>query len=75
MTAKRTRKSTLCVASTGNQHYIQVPSDRSADLLSYLRRSGLHVAPPGPCTTGSETIALLGRVDTGAVQGILDRWQ
>jgi hypothetical protein len=75
MTAKRVRTPKLCLVSAEKQNYIQVPSGRSAALVSYLRRSGLHVSPPGPCTADSETVALLGKVDADAIKRLLDGWK
>ena len=42
--------------------------------LGRLRRSGLRVSPPEPCTTDSETITFVGKVDAAAVQGLLNQW-
>jgi len=76
MTTKRVRKPKLRLAcSDEKQRYVQVPIQRSAELLGYLRRNGLQVSPPEPCTTESETIAFVGTVDEAAIQGLLNRWK
>jgi hypothetical protein len=71
MTGKRKRK--LRVMTAGNYHYIQVNSGDANALVTYLRGAGLHVGPPGPCDATSDTIALLGSVDVGAVQELLNQ--
>jgi hypothetical protein len=68
-------KPKLHVVSTARQHFIPVPRRFSEQLVAYLRLGGLRVAPPVPCTGDSETVALLGKVELAAVQGLLDRWR
>ena len=68
------RKQKLQLVTAGSQHYIQVISADAHALMTYLRGAGLHVAPPGPCDDTSDTIALLGKVDVGAVQALLNQW-
>lgn len=72
MAGKRKRK--LRVVTAGSQHYIQVNSRDAYSLVAYLRGAGHHVSPPGPCDDTSDTIALIGRVDVGAVQTLLNQW-
>jgi hypothetical protein len=64
----------LRVVTAGNHHYIQVISGDANALVTYLRGAGLQVGPPGPCDDRSDTIALIGRVDVGAVQTLLNQW-
>ena len=71
MAGKRKRK--LRVITAGNHHYIQVNSGDANALVTYLRGAGYHVGPPGPCDDTSDTIALIGRVDVGAVQTLLNQ--
>ncbi len=68
------RKSKLRVITAGNQHYIQVVSGDANALVAYLRGAGFQVGPPGPCDDTSDTISLMGRVDVGAIQTLLDQW-
>jgi hypothetical protein len=72
MVTRRKRK--LRLTSAGAHHYIQVTSADANALVSYLRRAGLQVGPPGPCDETSDTVALMGRVDAAAVQTLLDQW-
>jgi hypothetical protein len=72
MAGKRKRK--LWVMTAGNHHYIQVTSGDANALVKYLRGAGLQVGPPGPCDDTSDTIALMGKVDVGAVQTLLNQW-
>ena len=68
------RKRKLRLVSVDGRHYVQVPSEDALRLLSYLRRSGLHAAPPGPCDKDSETIDFVGQVDVKNIQTLLDNW-
>jgi hypothetical protein len=70
----RKRKSGLQLITAGNQHYVQVVTGDANRLVKYLRGEGFQVGPPGPCDDTSETVPLMGKVDTGAVQTLLDRW-
>ena len=74
MSANRPPKPRLEVASAGKRHYIQVPTRNAADLLGYLRRHGVHAAPPEPCSADVDNIELGRKVDAAAVQELLDRW-
>jgi hypothetical protein len=65
----------LEVSSSGNVRYIEVPSKDAVALQLYLRRHGLHVSPPGPCSANVDTIQLNGTVATELIQGLLDRWK
>ena len=71
MTTKRKK---LSVTSCGNQHYIQIVSNRANALAGFLRSKGIQVSPPGPCDNSSDTIALVGQVDVPGVQALLDGW-
>jgi hypothetical protein len=73
MSTKRLSK--LRVSSSGSVRYIEVPSKDAVALQNYLRRHGLHVSPPGPCSANVDTIQLNGNVPTEVVQGLLDRWK
>jgi len=73
MSKKRPPK--LEVSSAGGMRYIEVPSSDGVALQQYLRRHGLHVSPPGPCSAGVDTIQLNGGVATEIVQRLLDKRQ
>ncbi len=70
----RKTKRKLHLITAGSHHYIQVVSADAQALVKYLRGAGFQVAPPGPCDDTSDTVALMGRVDVGAVQTLLDQW-
>jgi len=70
----RKRKSGLKLITAGNYHYVQVITGDANALVKYLRGEGFQVGPPGPCDDTSETVALMGKVDVGAVQMLLDQW-
>jgi hypothetical protein len=71
MAKKRLKK--LEVSSCGGMRYIEVPSQDAVALQLYLRRHGLHVSPPGPCSDGVDTVQLNGSVATEVIQKLLDK--
>jgi hypothetical protein len=73
MSTKRASK--LQVSSSGNVRYIEVPSKDAVALQLYLRKHGLHVSPPGPCSANVDTVQLNGTVSTDIIQNLLDRWK
>jgi hypothetical protein len=75
MSTTRRRKSKLQVSSESNVRYIEVPSNDAGPLRDYLRRHGLHVSPPGPCSANVDTLQLQGTISTELIQGLLDRWK
>jgi hypothetical protein len=71
MSKKRSPK--LAISSSGSLRFIEVASTDAVALQEYLRRNGLHVSPPGPCSDGIDTIQLNGAVTTDVIQRILDK--
>jgi hypothetical protein len=72
MSAKRPRKLVVEVSAAGP--CVHVPSARGGALLAYLRSHGVAAAPPEPCTTDVDAIALAKSTDVKAVQALLNRW-
>lgn len=64
----------LTVVSVGPRCSIDVPSDRAAALLAYLRKHGITSDPPEPSSSGLENIVLHRGADVTKVQALLDTW-
>jgi hypothetical protein len=71
----RRKKNKLRVTSESNVRYIEVPSSDTVALRDFLRRHGLHVSPPEPCSANVDTLQLQGSLSTEEIQAVLDRWK
>jgi hypothetical protein len=65
----------LKVVTVGKRCSIEVPSDRAAALLTFLRRHGISSDTPEPSSTGLENVALHRGADAQKVQALLDAWE
>ena len=75
MPTTRRKKNKLQVSAESNVRYIEVPSEDALALREYLRRHGLHVSPPGPCSANVDTLQLQGTIATETIKDLLNRWK